>query len=272
MIIEMSDVKGIMKSTISVLGGFPDKLRAFKETSPVLAKLVLKFAAFLIILGPVITFLGQMIIAMAALKFAFAFLGIPIGAILLPIIAVFAAFAVGVAIGDLLANQLRKFPALWDAIGGTIVGMVEIFKSGFQKAIDFTSDLFFEISLLPDKFKAAFEATKVFISEFVTFLSDSFDKKLDELGEKLKKLNPFQDFGEKLGELAFEAFGPKVEFGDVPAIPSLDFGGQVDLASNNSSTLDINMRAAEGSVESVKTSSPQNSGGLNVGFNLIEGT
>lgn len=117
-----------------------EKIIAYLQQHPMIAKVALAIAAITTVLGPIIVVIGSIISAIgslitiaSALAPVFAGVGAALSGVILPIMAVVAAIAAAIAIGVLLYKNWDKIKAtavaVWNAIKNAITTVVNGIKS-----------------------------------------------------------------------------------------------------------------------------------------------
>ena len=107
---------------------------AFQGLSPQVKKTIAIVALILTVVGPLIIVIGTMIAMLPFLAAGWAMVSTAMSPILIPILAVIAAFAAAYYIGTLVSEWLEGFPDLWYGIGAAInfllnpiAGLIEMF-------------------------------------------------------------------------------------------------------------------------------------------------
>ncbi len=124
-----------------------EKIIAYLQQHPLIAKVALAIAAITTVLGPIIVVIGSIISAIgslitiaSALAPVFAGVGAALSGVILPILAVVAAIAAAIAIGVLLYKNWDKIKAtaiaVWNAIKNAITTVVNGIKSTVTRAFN----------------------------------------------------------------------------------------------------------------------------------------
>ena len=92
----------------------------FEALSPVTQNIILGFIGFAAAIGPVLVAVGGLILLFTALKAASFAAALSMAMALAPVLLIVGAFALAWKFGGMLADKLKEFPALWNAIGAAV--------------------------------------------------------------------------------------------------------------------------------------------------------
>lgn len=224
--------------------------------SPATKKVILVISGIVFVLGPLLIVLGSIAIMLPILTSGFVMMGIAIKVALWPLTLIVAAFVGGWVAGKRLADLLRYYPTLWNGIGEAVYNVIHPIRT-ILELWSLTNQL---IVLITDNLKkkgGAWEFLANFILaivhplETVTALFEMTMHFAGLLGKKLKELSS----GALDGLLSL--FGIKLS-------------GDLSGKTVSQTSVDINLRAPQGTVQDIKQSSSGQVSGLDLGINMQE--
>lgn len=130
--VKVFNLKEKIKNFTASIGEWVITFKKFTEVNPFLTKLIFILTAIVAVAGPILVIIGAMASAIPVLITGFSALAIAVNAAALPVLAVAAALTAAWLIGTKIAEFLKGFPSLWNAIGravSIIINPIEEFSN-----------------------------------------------------------------------------------------------------------------------------------------------
>ncbi len=223
-------------------GTLRERIQAFSKESPGITKLVAVFVGLVAILGPILFIVGQAVVVFGALALIAGALGISFAAMVIPVLLAVAAAGLLVAAGVLIMQN-------WEGIKGGAQALWEDVSMFFSRMID--SVVAFGEAVL-DSVLSPFRQAKELISGFGSSIGSLFGFGDTEIRVLMPELTPIPEI--------------KLVAPDMANIPELE--ARQSVTRQSQTDVNVNLRAPERTIESIKTRTSGKLPGLNVGVNM----
>jgi tape measure domain-containing protein len=301
-VVESTGLNSILQGMAEALVPLAGKIKEFAKNHPMITKIIIAFAGFLVVLGPVIIILGQLAFALSSIALiapaigagfltiggGVAFLTMGFGSMAIAVLAatwpllaigagIFLVYKAATILGELFEKAFPKSAA----------AMTNAIQDTFGNLFGFIEDSKSRLS----NFISEFDISKVFANMSMAFtevIQDNFGNLFGFIQDSIKR---FQDLANKIRGKVDDKVSSSVGAVDRDIANSINSQMQTSMATVNQqisgsptnfdnfdsvispvnkSQTDINMnvRAPEGVVESIKTRTTGT--GANVGTNMVE--
>lgn len=256
------DLKTMIAGWIVAINKFSKSVAGFARNHPKITKMLIALTGFLIILGPLLMFFGQLIVSIAGLSMAAGFLGTTLMGLSIPVLSV-------IALVGLLATAVYLLYTRWDSVVEGFKLAISDLPNFFGFILDSVLGLF-GTSLADIRLKVTdmIEATVNKFKEAAGLISNFFE--ISKAALKYSLDSVVAAISEK-----FEAFKQKI-MGFISGIGGkisgvLDFSSNISNSSSSVTDVNVNLNAPQGVIKNIKSMTTGKNSGLNVGINMAKG-
>lgn len=241
-IVDVFGLKDGIAGLNEFFGQLREKIRAFSKESPLLTKIIAIFIAIVAVMGPVLFIVGQAVVVFGALTLIVGALGISFAAMVVPVLLAVAAAGLLIAAGILIVKNWEGIKggakALWEDVSGFFSRMIDSVVDFGKAVID---NALAPINLIRDK-----------IANIGGSIKDFFTGEQAEIQVTISELPKIPTI--------------QIAVPDMANIPQLE--ARQTVTQRSQTDVNVNLRAPERTVESIKSRTRGRLPGLNVGVNM----